>query len=113
MTIFLTPLDALISKMPSSFFFPVFRPHVSLMQTVCPRNGLTEELHPPGRPETCSEGGEGVFQAPGWVRWGFKKNGLPSPSVNFVSFYPMLMGGNSFRKSFTPLVYVQNDQRSF
>ena len=43
MTTFLNPIDVLI---PFAFFL-VFGPHVGPMQTVCPRNGLTEEPHPP------------------------------------------------------------------
>ena len=43
MTRLLTPLDALTSKKPIFiFFFLAFGPHFGPMQTVCPRNGLTE-----------------------------------------------------------------------
>ena len=43
---------------------------------------------------------------------GVCENGPPSPRASFVCFYPMLMGGNNFFGNFfTPLMYVQNDQR--
>ena len=55
-----------------------------------------------GRPEICSAGGEGLRK---WA---------PKSESQFCLFffYPMLMGEKKIlKKIFTPLLYVQNDQR--
>ena len=52
----------------------------------------------------------GDFRAPGW--WGGVRKWAPKSKLNFVYFYPMLMGGKKFlKKVFTPLLCVQNVQR--
>ena len=45
-TAFLTPSTRRSQKCHFHFVL-VFGPHVGLMQTVCPRNGLTEQPQPP------------------------------------------------------------------